>query len=112
MSVSPYTRPTCAHLDCHEPVDRQGVCYAHHQRLMRAGARARRAQPSRTEETDYRLDELEHLLAGGVWPEWAVSRLGWNLRAAERVARGRGRKVLARRLRHALAAAREDVTAA
>ncbi len=41
-----------------------------------------------------KLDELEHLIDGGVWPPSAVARVGWTLGAAG---------IAARRARHRIA---------
>ncbi|UQN31818.1 hypothetical protein [Brachybacterium kimchii] len=46
-----------------------------------------------------RLDELQHLVDGGVWPTEALARTGWDsLYDAARAARRRGRIRLAQRL--------------
>lgn len=48
-------------------------------------------KPRSPAEITYLLDEVEHLIAGGVWPPQALQRLGWDLAGAERAARRRGR---------------------
>lgn len=52
---------------------------------------------SRSEVT-HRLDEMEHLIAGSVWPPDAAHRVGWSLETAERAAARHGRHNLAARL--------------
>ncbi|UVY83822.1 hypothetical protein NLU66_16670 [Brachybacterium sp. NBEC-018] len=42
------------------------------------------------EEVRYRLGELEHLLAGGVWAPSACERVGWTVPAAQQFAASRG----------------------
>ncbi|UQN30681.1 hypothetical protein [Brachybacterium kimchii] len=50
------------------------------------------------EEIEYRLDELEHLLEGSVYPPEACARVGWKVDAAERYASINGRDSVASRL--------------
>lgn len=47
-------------------------------------------KPRSPSEVTYLLDELEHLIAGGVWPPQAIRRLGWDLQGACEAARRRG----------------------
>ena len=49
-------------------------------------------------EVSYRLGELEHLIAGGVWPPTAARRVGWSVENAERAAARHGRHKLAVRI--------------
>ncbi|MGP5291660.1 hypothetical protein ACTXL6_16500 [Brachybacterium tyrofermentans] len=49
-------------------------------------------------EVTYRLGELEHLIAGGVWPPTAAQRVGWSVENAERAAARHGRYKLAMRI--------------
>ena len=48
--------------------------------------------------TAERLDDLEWLIGGGVWPPDAVARVGWTVGAAQIAARRRGMTRLARTL--------------
>lgn len=50
------------------------------------------------EEVSYRLSEIEHLIAGGVWPPEAVHRVGWSTAAAEQAAARHGQYELASRI--------------
>lgn len=61
-------------------------------------------KPRSTREVDYLIGELEHLIAGGVWPPQAVNRLGWGLKGAYDAARRRGRTTLQHLLRNHLRA--------
>lgn len=61
-------------------------------------------KPRTPAEVDYLLDEVEHLIAGGVWPPQALQRLGWDLTGAERAARRRDRTRLSSLLRNHLRA--------
>lgn len=44
------------------------------------------------DEARYRLGEIEHLLAGGVWPPEACRRVGWTVSAALYHAAAHGRE--------------------
>ncbi|MGO1325094.1 MAG: hypothetical protein ACTMH8_06130 [Brevibacterium aurantiacum] len=52
-------------------------------------------------EVSYRLGELEHLLAGGIWPPTAARRVGWSVETAERAAARHGKYELAARIANA-----------
>ena len=57
-------------------------------------------KPRSPREVDYLIGELEHLIAGGVWPPQAVNRLGWDLKGAYDAARRRKRTALQHLLRN------------
>ncbi len=50
---------------------------------------------ARTVEALHRLDELEWLIDGGVWPPTACARVGWSVDAARQAATRHGRTVAA-----------------
>ena len=60
--------------------------------------------PRSPAEITYLLDELEHLIAGGIWPPQAIRRLGWDLQGACEAARRRKRTALQNLLRNHLRA--------
>lgn len=64
---------------------------------MNTSAKPRHA--GHTCPTRHQLDELQHLLDGGIWPGEAVVRTGWtSLKAAARAARRHSRHALAHHL--------------
>lgn len=88
----------CTIPDCDRPHRSLDMCEMHYLRARRAQAAQKRAATLQA-ETLYRLDELEHLLDGDVWPPSAASRCGWTISGAMSGARREGRVDLANLLR-------------
>lgn len=80
---------TCT--ECDLPVRSLGLCNSHYRKARRARAT--------TQRTTDRLNEVQHLIDGGVWPPNAVKRCEWTLTGAEKAARVAGRDQLANTLR-------------
>ena len=87
---------TCT--ECDRPVRSLGLCNSHYRKAHRAKAT--------TQRTTDRLNEVQHLIDGGVWPPHAVKRCAWTLTAAEKAARVYGYDRLGTTLRHHIAEAR------
>lgn len=93
--------------ECDQPARSRGLCNLHYHRARRAKIAAEReaAGQTRSTRTRERLDELEWLITGGVWPVEAAKRCGWGqLASAESVARRHDHPVLPAILRELEAA--------
>lgn len=83
--------------ECDQPARSRGLCNTHYHRARRAKITAGKKASGETRQgrTRERLDELEWLIDGGVWPVEAAKRCGWgNLASAESIARRHNHPVL------------------